>query len=192
MLRGVEGAICPRRSEEILCDAHDRHHEVGIVWAALNGRLFFDEGLVLVVQVQPRLDRDWAVSAKPPLRGQRVCKVAHFTSGIRVQSECPLDAVARGGIPFCRLETPVGEPGLSHVRREEARQRRVVKARQSTGRFDLQCYRFRSIRCRKRRGGCDQNESRDQRRMPEPEAVPQFPAVRHSPPRMSEPSYSLK
>ena len=51
MLRSVGRAICPRRSEEILCNAHNRRHEVAIIWAALNGRLFFDEGLVLAVQV---------------------------------------------------------------------------------------------------------------------------------------------
>ena len=88
-------------------------------------------------------------------------KIAYFTSGIRVQSEHPLDAVSCGNIAFCRLKTPIGEPSISHVHRKIARQSRVVDPQQSTGSFDFQCNRFRSIDRRKRWDGCNQNETQD-------------------------------
>ena len=68
-LLGFDGAIRSRRSEEIICDLCHRSREVGIVWSALNDRLYFDEGLVLAVQIQPRLDCDRSMSAKPPFGG---------------------------------------------------------------------------------------------------------------------------
>ena len=55
----VDGAISPRRSEEILGDARNRPHEVRIVRTALDDCLFLDEGLILPTQVEPRLDRDF-------------------------------------------------------------------------------------------------------------------------------------
>ena len=79
-----DGTIRSQRSEEIICDLCDRSREVGIVRAALNDRLSFDEGLVLAVQIKPRPDCDWPMFAKPPLRGQCVRKMAYFTSGIRI------------------------------------------------------------------------------------------------------------
>jgi hypothetical protein len=48
-------------------------------------------------------------------------KIAHFAPGIWVQSECPLDPISRDGVARRGLESPVSEPGLRHVRRDEAR-----------------------------------------------------------------------
>jgi|HubBroStandDraft_4_1064222.scaffolds.fasta_scaffold62705_3 hypothetical protein len=117
----VDGAISPRRSEEILCDARNRPHEVRIVWTALDDCLFLDEGLILPVQVEPRLDRDWAVYTQPLFVEQSVHKIAHFSSCIRIQPDCPLDAIRCGCIPCCWRKTPVGEPDLSHVRSKKPR-----------------------------------------------------------------------
>ncbi len=117
----VDGAISPRRSEEIFSDARNRPHELWIVWTALHDCLFLDEGLILPVQVKPRLDRDWAVYTQPLFVEQSVHKIAHFSSGIGIQPDCPLDAIRRGGVPCCWHKTPVGEPDFSHVRREKPR-----------------------------------------------------------------------
>ena len=87
----------------------------------------------------PGLDRDRTVYADLLFIDQRVDKIAHLSSGIRVQSECPLDAVGRGGIPFRRLETPVCKPGIRHMCGEKPRQLRVVQAGQPVDCFNFQC-----------------------------------------------------
>ena len=54
---------------------------------------------------------------------------AYFSSGIRIQLERPYNAIARGGIVRCWLETPVAYPYLCHVKRKIAPQLAAVKPR---------------------------------------------------------------
>jgi len=95
--------------------------EIRIVGPPLDDRLFFNECLIFPVEIQPRLDRNRTVYPEPPLIGQRMRKIAHFAPGIWVQFECPLDPISRDGVACRRLESPVGEPGPRHMRRNEAR-----------------------------------------------------------------------
>jgi hypothetical protein len=134
----VNGAISPRRSEEIFCDARNRLHEVRIVWTALDDCLFFDKSLVLPVQVEPRLDCYRPAHAELSFINERVREAAHFATGIRVQLEAPHDSIGRGAVRFRWFETPVSELGPGHLAREIARQVGAVKSRQTVSRFDFQ------------------------------------------------------
>ena len=61
----------------------------------VDNRLLFDERLIFPIQIQTRLDRDRTVYAELPFIDQRVHEIAHFSPGIRVQLECPFDAITR-------------------------------------------------------------------------------------------------
>jgi hypothetical protein len=50
-----------------------------------------------------------------------MCEAAHLSSGIGVQGEAPFDAIGREAAAHAWLETPIREPGLCHVRGNEAR-----------------------------------------------------------------------
>src|SRR5580693_4349360 len=114
----------------MLRGARDCRSELGIVGTAAEDRLLFDEGLILSIQIQTHLDRDRAVYAELPFINQRVHEVAHFSAGIRVQLECPFDAITRWAAICSRLETPLAEPRLCHVQGQVALQVVTLKPRQ--------------------------------------------------------------
>ena len=101
-------------------------------------RLPLDKGLIFRIEEEPHLDRDRTVYADPSFIYRRTYKIPYFSSCIGVQPKRPFDAIGRLGVGFCRLETPVGKPGVRHVRGEKARQCRVMQARQPMERFDCQ------------------------------------------------------
>ena len=121
MLPGIDGAIGSGGAQEAFGGARNGGGELGIVRTALYHRLLFDEGLIFPVEEEPHLDRHRAVYAKPSFTHRSAHKITYFSSCIGVQPKRPFDAIGRLGVGLCRLETPVGKPGVHHVRGEKAR-----------------------------------------------------------------------
>jgi len=118
----IDRAVGSGRPEEISCSARDRRGEIRIVEPSLDQRLLFDEGLILPIEIEPRLDGNRTVYAEPPILGHRVPKTAYLPSGIWVQFEAPLDSISRDLTAGRRLKPPFGEAGLCHMECQIARQ----------------------------------------------------------------------
>jgi hypothetical protein len=74
---------------------------------ALDDRLPFDERLIFPIQESHASIVIGPMDAERPFSQLWESNAAYFSSGIRIQLERPYNAIARGGIVRCWLETPV-------------------------------------------------------------------------------------